>query len=334
MARVRRRRANRGTRGTIRRFNRNVNRASKLAGRLLDQGDILGSRIVPEVFPGGEGLDRVTPGTVTAGQVSAGTITPGSLDFNRLNKFLAPSVNEAKYFANDTRTKFDELINLRKQKLGGLDAAENQALKESLFRDIDRQRSGAMRDAARAGARGLGAGASFAQRRALGRDYGDAAIGANRQLLLDNVNIKRQALNDLEGTTGARTNAISGALDKLSNLRAGQANLAGDVGRFNIQNQLAADQTNVANQLAANQSNVQNSMLANQFNVQNQLNADQFNAGQQATELGSRVGAVNAGIGLTEAQIAQLEADRKLQKMLSFIKSSEEDNFNRLQGIL
>jgi hypothetical protein len=120
---------------------------------------------------------------------------------------------------------------MRRDKLGGLDAQENSALKDSLYRDIDRQRAGAMRDVARTP--GLGAGASFAQQRALQRDYGDQANAASRQLLLDNIALKRQALGDFEGTTAARQSGLAGMEDRMAGFRDAQAATRMGVDQFN-----------------------------------------------------------------------------------------------------
>jgi hypothetical protein len=326
----RKRRANR----PIRKAKRDIKKALNLAGSVIDAGEGIGSKLLPEVYPGGKGLDRITPGTLTAGTINPTTIKAGVLDFNALNKFLAPSVKEAQFLANDTRNKYDYLLNLRKQKLGGLDATENQALKESLFRDIDRQRTGALRDVARSGRAGVGAGASFAQRRALGRDYGDQAVGANRQLLLDNINIKRQALGDLEGTTKERAGLLGDSLSRVSDLRKLQADARGRVDETNINNAFAADKFNAVNRLTADQFNTSNNLVAGQFNIGNKIDADKFNAGQQATELGVRVGATSTGAGLTQDERDRLGASEKLDKLLKFFKRQEEDNFARLQGLL
>lgn len=188
-----------------------IDKGADRAEALLEAGQELANTIVPTLAPGGEGLDR--------------------LDFDQLNSFLTPAVSDVQNLRADTAGRFDDLVNLRRERLGGLDTAENQALRDSVFRDLTRQRAGALRDVARTP--GLGAGASFAQRRAINRDFSDASNRANQAILLENVNQRRQALNDLEATQTARQNALTGFADRLATLGTGQANLASQVGQFN-----------------------------------------------------------------------------------------------------
>lgn len=276
-----------------------LNKAGAKAGGMLDLGSSLGKAIAPEVFPGGSGLDRAT----------FESITPGQLDFNAINQYLQPSVADAQGLRDTTAGQYDEVIGLRRGALGGLNAAENQALKESLFRDIDRGRAGAMRDIARTP--GLGSGASFAQRRALGRDYRNAADQANRQLLLDNINLKRQALGDFEGSVAGRGTAVGAATDRLAGLRGFQAQARQNVDNTNISNRLTADQ----------------------FNSTGRFAVDQFNAGQQGKEIAGRVGAISAGTGLLGDERDNIQARKKKEELLAFLKERDENLFNQAQAL-
>ena len=276
-----------------------INKAAGKAAGVLGVGSSIGKELLPEVFAGGSGLDRAT----------LERVQPHTTDFSNINQYLQPSVDDAMGFRDDTAGRYDELLGMRRDRLGGLDTAENMALKESLHRDIDRQRQGALRDVARTP--GLGAGASFAQRRAIGRDASDAGIGANRQLLLDNVNIRRQALGDFEGTTGARTAALGSANDRVAGLRGLQATGRQATDQFNSGVKTAADQ----------------------FNSTGKFAVDQFNAGQQKAELGARVGAVSTGTGLLGDERDNIAAKKKQDELLAFLKERDQTLFNQAQGL-
>lgn len=268
----------------MRRRNRRIRRAGRRGEQMLQTGMGLGQQILPEVFEGGSGLDRVDFGGV---------------DFDAINQYLQPSVNEAQGLMGETRGGYDELMDMRRGRLGGLMSDENQALRESYYRPIDRERAGAMRDIARTP--GLGAGASFAQRRAINRDYGDARLGAERQLLLDNIGIKRQALGDFEASLGARTGALGQAQDRLSGLRGLQAT-----------GQQATDQ----------------------FNTQGNFLAQQFNAGQQGKELGARIGAISTGTGLVGDERDKIQANKLRKQLMDFLAERDQSVFSQAQALL
>lgn len=276
-----------------------IKTAAKRADLIINKGTQVGQNILPEVFPGGSGLDRIKYAPVAAQKVN----------FEDINQYLTPSVQEAQSFRDDTANRYDELVNLRRAKLGGLDAAENQGLKESLFRDIDRQRAGALRDVNRT--QGLGAGGAFAQRRAVGRDYGDASLRANRDLLMQNIDIKRQALGDFENTVGGRQQALGSAGDRISALRGLQATARQSTDQFNTNNQTAADQ----------------------FNASNQLATDQFNAGQQKAELGARVGAISAGTGMVGDERDAIAAQKQKKKLLDYLAQRDDKLFQQAQAL-
>ena len=276
-----------------------LDKSAGKASDLMNTGATIGQNLLPEVFAGGKGFDRL----------NYNAVTPERLDFNSINQYIQPSVNDAQSFRDDTAGRFDELVGMRRAELGGLDTAENQALKESLFRNIDRQRQGAMRDVARTP--GLGAGASFAQRSALGRDYGNQAMQAERQLLLDNIALKNQNLGAFEGTVAGRQGAVGNANAALAGLRGLQGQVQQGTQQYN-----------------ANAGNA-----AAQFNAQNQLATDQFNAGQQQSELGARIGAVSTGTGLVNDERDRLQAANTQQKMLDFLRELEAMKFNQAQQL-
>lgn len=276
---------------------RQLKKANKLATKLLNKGTQLGQSLLPEVFPGGGGLDRV----------GFQTVTPQKMSFSDINQYIQPSVGEAQAFRDDTAGRYDELVDLRRQKLGGLDAAENQALKENLFRTIDRERAGAMRGVAQNP--NLGAGAAFAQRRSLGRDYRDAALNADRQLLLENIGIKDRALQGFEGAVAGRQSALSSAGDRINALRGMQAQAQQGTQQFNIGNQLAADQ----------------------FSSTGLFNAGVFNAGQQGKELGAKIGAISTGTGMIGDERDKIVAQQEKQKLMEFLKQRDETMFNQAQ---
>lgn len=260
-----------------------LNAGNNLGQKNLDYGTALGQQILPEVFPGGGGLDRAQFNNV---------------DFGSINQYLDPSVQEANALKGDLTGQYDKLLGLSEGRLGGLDSAENAALKESLFRDIDRQKAGAMRDVARTP--GLGAGSSFAQRRAIGRDYGDQALQADKNLLLTNVDVKRQALQDYANAQNARTAALGGAQDRLSALRGLQATA-----------QQATDQ----------------------YNSQGNFLADQFNAGQQGKELAAKVGAISTGTGLVNDQVDKLQAAKYKDELMKYLAQQDQNMFSQAQAL-
>lgn len=192
-----------------------VQKAADRASGTLDAGIEAGSRIT-----GGVGFDK-------------GLMR---MDEGRLQGFLDPAERALTGLRDRTGGAFDELEALRRARLGGLDTAEGQALKESLHRDIDRRRAAGLRDVARTP--NLGAGASFAQRRALQRDFGDATDAANRQFMLDNFDIKRQALGDFEGTQQARADTMRGLEGDLANISGARAELGTLADKFNSQQEL------------------------------------------------------------------------------------------------
>ena len=91
-----------------------IDKAGQKAGAVLDVGTAIGQQILPEVFPTGGGLERTT----------FENITPERLNFDSINQYLQPSVDEAVSFRDDTAGRFDEVLGLRRDKLGGLNAAE------------------------------------------------------------------------------------------------------------------------------------------------------------------------------------------------------------------
>lgn len=278
---------------------KNIDKAGDKAAGVLGVGSSIGRELLPEVFEGGSGLDRTT----------FNTITPDKLSFNAINKYLAPSTQDAVGYRADQTSRYDELLGLNRDKLGGLNAAENQGLKESYYRPIDRERATALRDVARTP--GLGAGASFAQRRALGRDYGDARLGAERQLLLDNVGVKRQALQDYGSAMGQRASVLGTAEDRVAANRGLQATARQNVDVGNVNNKLASDQ----------------------FNSIGNFQSDQFNAGQQGKELAARVGAVATGTGLLGDERDTIAARKKKDELLAFLKERDESLFNQAQSL-
>jgi len=275
-----------------------VNQGSKVAQKVLDKGTALGQQILPELFSG-SGLDRHTFNPIKAQMVTdAGA-----------NKYLNPAVADAQKFQGDTAGRYDEILDMRRARLGGLDTAENQALKESLFRNVDRQRAGAMSQVSRNP--NLGAGASFAQKRAIGRDYGEQALQAERELLLENINQKRQALADFEGSTSARQTAVAGASDRVNSLRGQQAQNAQGVATLNAGNQMTADQ----------------------FNASGALQTTQFNADQQGKEIAGRVGAVSTGAGLVLDERDKLKAEEEKRKTMDFLAMRDQQVFNQAQSL-
>lgn len=276
-----------------------LKKAGKRGKKLLKKGTKLGSKILPEVFEGGSGLDRVTFDPIKA----------NSLNFNDINSYLKPALAEATGAKSDINTRYGELMDLNRAKLGGLEANENQALRESYYRPIDRERQGALRDVARTS--GLGAGAAFGQKRALGRDYADARLGAERQLLLDNVGVKRQALQDFGGVVDNRNSALSTAVDRIAGVRGLQASAKQNVGQFNINNQISADQ----------------------FNSTGQFGAKTFNAGQQKGELGAKVGAISTGTGLIGDERDKIGAKKTQDELLAFLKERDENLWSQAQSL-
>jgi hypothetical protein len=275
-----------------------VNQGSKVAQKVLDKGTALGQQILPELFSG-SGLDRHTFNPIKAQMVTdAGA-----------NKYLNPAVADAQKFQGDTAGRYDEILDMRRARLGGLDTAENQALKESLFRNVDRQRAGAMSQVSRNP--NLGAGASFAQKRAIGRDYGEQALQAERELLLENINQKRQALADFEGSTTARQGAVASAGDRTNALRGQQAQNAQGVATLNAGNQMTADQ----------------------FNASGALQTTQFNADQQGKEIAGRVGAVSTGAGLVLDERDKLKAEEEKRKTMDFLAMRDQQVFNQAQSL-
>lgn len=278
----------------------NLTKGGRRADKVYDAGVSLGEKIAPELFNGG--LDRVTPGAVT----------PGQIDFNSLNNFFQPSVDQSERLNREGGVAFNRALSGRMDALGGLDAAENQALKEQYYRGIDRERAGAMTDIARAGAAGQGSAATYAQKRALSRDFRNNALQADRQLLLDNIGLKRQALSDFEGTAALRQNTLGAGLDRTAGIRGQQA----------------------ATKLGVDSTNISNNMVANSQNVANQMAADQFNANQQLSEIGGRIGASAAGIGLVQDERDKIQGNKQIKTLLDFLRERDNANFSQIQSIV
>jgi len=100
----------------------------------------------------------------------------------------------------DENTKLRTLLEGR---LGGLNAAENAALREQSFQGLNQQRQGDIRDLRGIqGAQGIRGPAAGAQQQDVFRQAADRGSDLEQQLLLRNLDIKRQAAQDFQGEVG------------------------------------------------------------------------------------------------------------------------------------
>lgn len=198
------------------RKNRNkiTRQAKKAAKKVVKVGEKLGSKLAPELYEP-EGLGR--------------------LDANKYTDYL----DESKASFQNVLDQFEgvnaDVMARRESALEGLNSAENTALRERAYAGVDRSRQAAMSDllAAQAGG-GLGGGANFAQQRAVARDFDRDKGRLEQDLLLSNIDIKRQALGDYEASN-------RGAFD----VRAGIAGTMDTLGQRGAETQRAVDQFNL-----------------------------------------------------------------------------------------
>ena len=98
-----------------------------------------------------------------------------------------------------------DILKRRQDSLGGLSAVENQAAREEAFQGQNRSSQLASRALrAQLGASGLRGGAALAAQTELAKNQAAQGIDLERRLLLDNVNLKNQALGKYEETLGSQ----------------------------------------------------------------------------------------------------------------------------------
>jgi hypothetical protein len=191
--------------------------------------------------------------------------TLGTVDADRSEE-VQNLINQQSAFADQAGTRSDEAtqaVELAQQGLGGLTAAENDALRAQGFQGLDRSFQAGQRALARAqGRSGVRGAAGAAQARDLIRDRGDAVRGLERDILLENIGIQ-----------DARRNAFA-------NLIAQQE------GREFAQQQAALQGLQGLTQSAR----------------QDELARQQFNLGQQANLLSGQQALFFGGQGLIDAR--------------------------------
>lgn len=212
-------------RGGLGKKPRSGRKAARRARKALNQGIGLAHEIAPDLFD--KGL--------------------GHLDYNKYKGLLDANLADAQGMKGSIASDYDELTNLRRGKLGGLMADENTALRDSAYRQLDRGLSRGLRDVAAAQASGQGTGASFAQRRALERDFGENRAGLEQNILLANVDAKNKALDSFEATQAAKQAALSGANQNIANIRGQQLSTQTGIDQFN----LGQDKDTLAAQIGA-----------------------------------------------------------------------------------
>lgn len=133
----------------------------------------------------------------------------GTLDASRSAE-MQNLINQQQAFADlaGTRSADSQMsIDLAKQGLGGLSAAENDALRARGFEGLNRAFQGGQRALARfqgrGGAGGFGSAAGFGQFRDLARDRMAGVQGLERDIMLENINIQNQRRNALANLIGA-----------------------------------------------------------------------------------------------------------------------------------
>lgn len=180
----------------------------------LEQGSNLAKGLSPELFDG-TGLGRLNQDDYT------GYIDEGKAGINSVL---------SKYNATDA-----DVMGRLQSNLEGLNSAENTALRERAYSGVDRARQAAMSDLARqqSGA-GLGGGANFAQQRATARDFDMAKGQLEQGILLDNVNVKRQALQDYAAGNQAGFATRFQGQEALNALGQQGANIGLGVDQFNL----------------------------------------------------------------------------------------------------
>lgn len=107
--------------------------------------------------------------------------------------------------------EMQDILARRKVGLSGLSAEENQALREDTFKDLQRDQDTASRAArANLASTGVRGGAALAAQVELAKNNAAQAVDLNRKLMLDNVNIRNNALNAYEQTYGTQRQDLLG----------------------------------------------------------------------------------------------------------------------------
>lgn len=101
--------------------------------------------------------------------------------------------------------EMQQILKLRQDRLGGLTAEENQAAREEAYSGVNKNSQLASRALrAQLNKSGLAGGVNYAAQTELAKDQAAKSVDLERKLLLDNINIKNQALNDYETTYGSQ----------------------------------------------------------------------------------------------------------------------------------
>lgn len=236
--------------------------------------------------------------------------------------------------AGQRSTEMQDTLNLMKSGLAGLNAQENQALREQAQKEVDRKYQSAIEDFQnQSRLSGMG-GASRAGLRNARRDALGAQADLEQKNLLNNVNIQDQRRQAYANTLGTQENSenqrymdainayrsqLSGTEQNEFNQKALAAqNYASGVNDFtnnlfNRQTTAANNYANQVNTLGQNERARVNQALGNYGNALNDrnnyfLDTTKTNLGQERTDRAAQTAAALGFAGLTEAQRAKRRA--------------------------
>jgi len=178
------------------------------------------------------------PQGYSGGQNAPGGNAPGGQNAPAAPKY-EPYKLDRQEFANVEGVP-QQILDLRQRALGGLSSGEQNAMRGSAIQNIQgttRNLQNTLgRNQARQGVRG---GIAFAQGEAIRKQALDARAGSERNILLRDADIRRQALNDLQGYVGKERYG------------AGAENLA--EAQINMQGQAGFDQRQILNRILEDQ---------------------------------------------------------------------------------
>ena len=276
-----------------------------------------------------------TPEEARALQALQGTLDSAGVRSGDMTELLG-GMKEKVATAGQRSAEMQSTLDLMKQGLAGLNAPENQALREQAQREVDRKYKAAV-EALQNTARTTGmsgaakAGARNARREAMG-----AQADMEQKNLLANIDIQDKRRNDYAGTTmdaEAAENlryrqAVDGYRDQLSGVESEEfrqkadasANYASGVNdytanRFGRMNTATNNYANTVGQYGNNERARVNEAMGNYGGALNDRNAQfmdatKVNLGQERTDRAAQVQGALGFAGLSETERARKRALR------------------------
>lgn len=259
---------------------------------LIASGESFGERLASEFGEGSLGrLSGVGPEMEEAVNRSRNLLdSTGRTD--ETARMLALLEGRASTAGNLTDLE-QEILELNRNSLGGLSAAENEALRLNAYQGMDRDLQTSLREAAAFNARNkVRGGAAAGVTRDIMRDRGESQRGLERDLLLADLAEQRQnraaftaLAGNVEGARAARQESFGGLYGNTL---------------------LNANNSEFANRNAALNSFSTNTNLLEQARKQTEA----FNLAQQNNELQSRLSARLSGIGTITGLASNLRGEQ------------------------